>query len=464
MKVTYRRSGRRTRRNPSLLTLVNPGKGAPAKSRSKKKTKSTTAKAGGKKTAAVSKAAIKKAVKTEVKAAVKAAVKQQKIPKSTERLIGARNYRVFGAPMKSPPKPHWAPVPSYYRPGIREPGESGEIKYKYTHPSTGKQIKVQYPKKPAGWYAWGGYEFTPKRGRNKGKTIKVGPSWRYVKNEEKSMARRKRSTKSKAKSRRTRKAPVRKSPRKRPMRKNARRRSPQRRRVLVLNARKPRRRARRNPARKVIRRSRARRNPARRIRRRRGYRRNPETKATWLKFGLAGFGSYLVGRIVANVIQQNAASLPAGFGQFGALLGTSAGAVLSYYASKKIKALQKYQTPIVIGAVIAVADVLLDSIASQLPAGAYLARPTSAPLALPATGVAGWAGTGSYWGDSGGKPVALTARALSEYVREPAGMGEYIASGMGATSDPHGLDDGVVRGGLFGEPGDDGDFDIILDD
>lgn len=469
MKVTYRRSGRRTKRNPSLLTLVNPSRGKASPAKSKKTKRTTAAKAGKTKTASVSKAAIKKAVAAEVKKAV-----AKKIPKQRIEVRGkgkaAKAYRVFGGPAKSPPKPHWTPMSGYYRPGIREAGVSDDISYSYKHPATGSKVKVSYARRPAGWYGYSGYEFTPKSGRSKGKTITVGPSWRYVKNEEKSMARKGRKTRSRkatSRKRTTRRGTKRlATSRKRGARRNPRRSPIRRRRVLVLNAMPKRRsrRARRNPSlrrRSPARRARARRNPIRR--RRRGYRRNPGTKATWLKFGLAGFGSYLVGRIVANVIQQNAASLPAGVGQFGAVLGTSLGAVISYYASKKIKPLQKYQTPIVIGAVIAVADVILDSIASQIPGGGYLARPASAPL-LPAAGVAGWQGTHSYWGDSGGRPVALTARALSEYVREPAGLGEYIATGMGATADPHGLDDGVVRGGLFGEPGDDGDFDIVLDD
>lgn len=459
MKVTYRKASKRRKRNPSLLSLVNPAKKKAATAKAKPPT-AAKVKATAKKAAKDAvKTAVKAAVKAEVKKAVKA-VKAQKIPKSRVQTIGKRDYRVFGQPSREPARPHWPPDTGYYRPAVRAPGDPDNIAYSYTHPQTGKKIDVDYLRRPAGWYATQGYSFTPKKGKNKGKTISVSPSWRYVRNEEKKMARRK--------TRRTRKNTARKAPVRRAPKRSTARKTPKRKpRVLVLSglrAPKKRRGAKRNASRGMRRLAlrRPRRNPIRGKKRTRRAHRNPATGAKWLKFGLAGFGGYLVGRIVANVIQQNAATLPPGVGQFGALLGTAGGAVLAYFASKKIKALQPYQTPIVIGAIISVADVLLDSIATQLPAGGYLARVQSAPLLPAATGVGGWQGTSSYWGDTGGQPVSLTARALSEYVREPAALGEYIATGMGA--DPHGLDAGVIRGGLFGEPGDDGDFDIVLDD
>ncbi len=235
-----------------------------------------------------------------------------------------------------------------------------------------------------------------------------------------------------------------------------------------------------------------RRSPVRRRKSRKYSRKNPIPQLA--KEIAVGFAGFLAGRLTANILTR-AEFIPENIRPYSGLLGTALGVGLAYYLPKKVKALKNYQSGLLLGTGIAMADVLFSSFA---PANirAYVGAPQ--PVIIPGMGqdlsvyeaaLRGWGGP-PVWldeaGDWGQKPL-LPGRgypvtsamgldvqeALAEYIEEPLSeyieepLSEYIEEPLGMDEDgaivtgSDDLDAGVVNDSLFGND----EIDILaLDD
>lgn len=465
-KIAYRsrRSTRRKpRRNPTLLTLVNPGKAKPKakpkKAKAKAKPKAKTTSAATKKQLAAAKKQVT-AAKKQATAAKKAAKKATTTAKQIEKASAAVKRQLAAA------KKSYIEVSGRQKKKTR----SGTSK-------TGKPTKWKLPKR--------GFHRVSSRGR--------GPQsaegyWRFQPNVGGTMRGRRRRVTRKPrrrrastswmsnpyfmKNKRKRKAAPRKARKStKRVRKVAKRAAPKRKSVKRAA---PKRKVRRSTRKRAAPKRKARRKSARKARRKtRRYKKNPLKGSVAMKQAAAGFAGFLFGRVVNNIMARHVVPmLPPSVAPMAPLLGTGAGLALAYYLPKKVKkigsiSLVKYQTAMLVGAGVAFLDVLLSTIAPSLPESvtAYLAPPGAA--ALPG----GSSGFGSVWPQSfsheavgyASNPM-LPGRhygvQMGEYVRSP--MGEYIQSGVGEYVSDN-LDAGVISDGLYGDPGDD-DLDIeVLD-
>jgi len=462
-KVVYRKSRKRARRNPTLLTLVNPTKGKGAKSVRKMKKKSKPkAKPKAKMSASVKKqlASAKRqvtAAKKQTAAAKKQATSAKKSAKkatATAKQMAKATAEVKKA-LKSPRKYGWVGV------GGKQTKKTRKWKTK-----SGKKVTAKSPDR--GFWRVGGHD----RGESG-----VKGYWRFQPNSGGTMRRKRRAA---PKRRRATKRPARRtSPwsrnprrakratpkRKRPMKKRAspKRKRPSKKRAAPKRARrKSRKSAKRNPRRRRA-------APKRKVSRRRKYKSNPMKPATAAKQAVAGFAGFLLNRVVNNVMARHVAPmLPLSVQPMASLLGTGAGVLAAYYLPKKVKkigpiSLKKYQTALLVGSGVAFLDVLFNVVAPSLPQGVlnYLAPPAPASVG---------GGVGAIWPQSFMHEAAGFASTpmlhgrkygvqMAEYVQSP--MGEYVQDMGEYVSDD--LDAGVISDGLYGDPGDD-DIDIeVLD-
>jgi hypothetical protein len=171
-----------------------------------------------------------------------------------------------------------------------------------------------------------------------------------------------------------------------------------------------------------------------------------------LKQALAGLCGFLGARFVGNQMA-NIPGVPVAAVPYMPLLGTVGAAVGAYYACKKIKALQPYKGPVVIGAGIAALDLVMKMV---LPAEvrAFVDAPAVPALAGSPFGISPF-----LMGETGrGRSMSV----MGEYV--PERLGEYVVDdgdGMGEYLASPNLDAGVIDDGLFGNPADALSVDVI---
>lgn len=422
MAVRYRKA---KKSNPTVLTLVNPGKPrakkvaakrkakpkrAPTRKPVKRKANSPRMTAKKRKAPTKRKAPVKRKTTTTRKKAttVKRKTTTAKRKTTTKQKTTARK-------RKLPPKPDRKP-PMTTPGGLKVAGLRNR-KVKGRRAAGWEWINtVNSPRYPETMGYWRGWENPMAvRKRKKRKTIRKRKTARKASVKRRVMSPKRRTVAKKRK-------PVRRkryANKKRVVRKRTTRKRPVRRKGRVAN---PKRRRRVTKKQKVSKRSKY---------------RNPDTVTELLKKGALVAGGFFAGRLMANVISRYAGSmLPAAVQQHISVVGNVAALAAALVLPKYVKALQKHKHALALGAAAALVIDLADK---------YM--PT---VMVP------------WFGPSGG---AVASAELGEYIYSPLGeyiseggpvteaLAEYVDEPLGATSAE--LDAGVVGGGsLYGSPED----------